>query len=246
MKTWTEVRGYIPFRMRQRAKNCLPFLRLHREGKDFLTPLEREKCFIFIHIPKTAGTSLSHAWFGEEVLHRPLSELERFDYWQVRRSMIIAVIRNPVDRFLSAFNFLERGGINEWDNDFSNKVIHRHHGDINEFIQQYLLPFSNQSQDSLYVHFRPQQWFLTTRNGGVRSDLLIPFERLIEGYSWVTTRLNLTFYPLPKHNVTKQVGFSRNDLSPTSDAILKDFYRSDEALYQQSIQSLNELIPAKK
>ena len=75
--------------------------------------INHEKKFIFVHIPKTAGSSI-HIFFKDffnildrsdplpEIHHKSFSSILNEDY-SYRNYFKFAVIRNPYDRFLSAY-----------------------------------------------------------------------------------------------------------------------------------------------
>ena len=65
---------------------------------------------LFIHIPKAAGSSFSMGLYGRQVLHIPATVWRDVSPEKFSGFFKFTVIRDPVDRFISAFDFLRRGG----------------------------------------------------------------------------------------------------------------------------------------
>lgn len=82
-------------------------------------PLDNLKC-IFVHIPKTAGISISRSIFGNlGGGHTKIRDYELiFSAKDFNNYFKFTFVRNPWDRIFSAYRFLKNGGINEEDNLF--------------------------------------------------------------------------------------------------------------------------------
>lgn len=65
---------------------------------------------IFIHIPKAAGQSVSYAIYGCTTHNFKISEVLKADEKLTDKAFKFAVVRDPVDRFLSAVTYLQAGG----------------------------------------------------------------------------------------------------------------------------------------
>jgi Sulfotransferase family len=65
---------------------------------------------IFIHVPKNAGTSINAALYGFNPGHRSARLYDAFAQETFAAAESFAVLRNPIDRFLSSFDFLMAGG----------------------------------------------------------------------------------------------------------------------------------------
>lgn len=64
---------------------------------------------LFIHIPKNAGTSISKVLYGRNLPHFTMEFYQKISPDIVNSVESFSVIRNPVDRFLSACNFILSG-----------------------------------------------------------------------------------------------------------------------------------------
>lgn len=65
---------------------------------------------LFIHIPKNAGYSISQALYGRQVWHNTALYLREADPVFFERSVSFAVVRNPWDRTVSAYEYYRGGG----------------------------------------------------------------------------------------------------------------------------------------
>jgi hypothetical protein len=74
---------------------------------------------IFIHIPKTGGVSIAAALYGVLIPHYTWQEWRRVNPTKFKRYFKFAVLRDPVTRFASSFDFVKAGGINATDQEFS-------------------------------------------------------------------------------------------------------------------------------
>ena len=69
--------------------------------------------FVYIHLPKTAGTSLQKALrlkdSGDSVSHTPIKEIMPMIRRLLPRVVFITCVRNPYTRFISLYNFARQG-----------------------------------------------------------------------------------------------------------------------------------------
>ena len=91
---------------------------------------------IFLHIPKTAGTSLVYAIYGDVKGggHRSISFYRYILAKKIEEYFTFCFVRNPYSRLYSTYQFLSKGGVNQHDrlafkmhlekyNDFEDFVI---------------------------------------------------------------------------------------------------------------------------
>lgn len=157
------------------------------------------KC-IFIHIPKTAGMSISKTLFGNYADHADIDwYLEHYPAGTVKRYFKFAFVRNPWDRLHSAYFFLKKGGMYNVDAEFYEQHL-SHLSSFEEFILEWL---NNETIES-YVHFVPQYKFITSKNN--RDEIIMDFignyENLEEGFQHVCKTLKFQNVQLLKENIT--------------------------------------------
>ncbi|WP_395390908.1 sulfotransferase family 2 domain-containing protein [Novosphingobium sp. BL-8A] len=136
----------------------------------------RASGLLFIHVPKNAGTSISERLYGAQTKHATALYYSRVAP-DVLALPSFAIIRNPVERFLSAYRYARTGGT-------------RHRSVSQPFLGRY---GSFRSIDDAIDHlaaarslfdidhvFRPQAWYLLDAHGQQAVDRLIPYERIGE------------------------------------------------------------------
>jgi hypothetical protein len=158
-------------------------------------PFAYYRC-IFIHIPKSAGISVSKALFGSlGAGHRTI------EYWQSKLTKRIyktffkfTIVRNPYDRLLSAYNFLKKGGIHKVDAEFASKNL-IHFNSFEDFVMNYL------NEETLYshIHFYPQVYFLKNHKGIIDMDFIGKYENITEDFKFIADKLKITT-KLDEHN----------------------------------------------
>ena len=207
---------------RTRGKAWLDRLR----GRNpFTTHFDARKC-VFVHIPKTAGSSICQTLFGQQVGHMRYAYLLHHNRAKTQDYFSFAFVRNPVDRFVSAYNYLKAGG--DGINDGVGQDWVQRYPDINTFVQQALTP------EYIYrgpvIHFRPQYLFVCDdRCGAPRVDFIGRFEQLLEDYAEVQARLEDPT-PLVHTNATPSKGLSKTtstELSEASKNHLVQIYATD-------------------
>jgi hypothetical protein len=117
---------------------------------------------IFVHIPKTGGTSISRAPNVSTLIHSKLKYFKNSDY-------IFTIIRNPYDRFESAFwhhKTLDDPN-HYWGGYSRHSMIREYFTDPNDFIESILNVESDRHKIAVrclkYVHFIPQFYFLSDK-----------------------------------------------------------------------------------
>ena len=140
---------------------------------------------VFVHVPKTGGTSVARALYGTAGGgHRTVRDYraELGDAF-VDRAFVFAVVRDPVERLASAFRYLQAGGGNRLDAAFRDRVLGPY-PELDAFVRGWLRPETVREQ----VHFRPQAEFVVGADGALGVDLVVRHERLAEGYAAVRRR----------------------------------------------------------
>lgn len=168
---------------------------------------------IFIHIPKTAGSSLLQA-IGAPArgrLHIDYTHFMRSDPVRYDSYFKFAVVRDPVDRAYSCYRYLISGG-NQGEEDVRLRdLIQVACSGFDGFVQDFLSPSILASWDML----RPQASFVYSRSGELMVDFILKYESLDEDYQRLREHLPMLTSQLPQVNIgerTQSVPASRGTI----------------------------------
>ncbi len=140
---------------------------------------------IFIHIPKTAGSSVAQALFGGS-RHLPYFEYERINPRKFKRFFKFAFVRNPWDRLVSTYFFLKNGGVNEMDRRFAAENLAAH-DNFAAFVEGWL----NEKNIWSWIHFKPQHYFICDANLRICVDFVGRTETIDADFRHVCRRLGI-------------------------------------------------------
>jgi chondroitin 4-sulfotransferase 11 len=141
---------------------------------------------IFIHIPKTAGSSVSQSLFGKARSnpHAPYSEYERINPRKFRRYFKFTFVRNPWDRVVSSYFYLrdELGPQMSW---YAHEIAP--YPDFAGFVRSWLTAANVRSS----VHFKPQHMFICDASLRLRVDFVGRVETIEADFRHVCLRLGV-------------------------------------------------------
>ena len=179
---------------------------------------------IFIHIPKCAGSSLGTALAGTDIIgHYPWEVYRNYDAKKFENHLKFAVLRDPIERFISAYSFLLNGGKGGVDMR-SQDIIRAKSTDINEFVQKH---FDKKLMFDI-IHFVPQHNFVTDYENKLMVDLLFPLNKMERGIEILKKELGRD---LSIDHVNKTSG-KKIVLEEASIEKLKELYDIDIELYK--------------
>jgi hypothetical protein len=191
------------------------------------------KC-IFIHIPKTAGISISKTLFGNlSGSHWGITHYTGvFGKRTIDEYFKFAFVRNPWDRLYSAYNFLKNGGITENDTRFTKENL----SGVNSF-EEFILEWLNEGSLIVYWHFVPQHYFITSKKNRdkILVDFVGKFENIEEDFQKVCRQLKLQNKHLLHINDNGRPGGSyRNAYTQKMIDKVADLYKKDIDLFNYS------------
>lgn len=198
-----------------------------------------EKGIAFIHVPRTGGTSIGNALYNRGIEHWSCRNLRNLAPVDFDRWLKVAIVREPVDRFLSAYDFLaynltkpkKVGGPDAY---FAHRFL-RGTKNANEFIS--LLSDPRFRSDILrWYHFHPQCLYVLSPNGQIMVNQLIPFERLNDKVP------GLIGTELPKLNPTVGARTSRKALTDGSLSKLNEIYAKDFVLHRLAMERGDDVL----
>ena len=157
--------------MQRRSERAIPFW----FPKDF----QRTKS-IFVHVPRTGGTSIGLTLYDRQIPHTTWKTWVELFPRRCRNYYTFAAVRDPNEKFLSAYDFLKRGGMNQGDERWAA-------GQLAEFkkVEDLIEAMADQEvRKRIYSrwHFVPQSAYVDAGPGRPGINLLIPFEHLAEGF----------------------------------------------------------------
>tara|TARA_B100001564_G_scaffold131398_1_gene110044 strand:+ start:4224 stop:4811 length:588 start_codon:yes stop_codon:yes gene_type:complete len=182
-----------------------------------------ENKYYFLHIPKTGGSTVRvllrplDSW--REIYHEPLSKKPE--------AYTFTTIRNPLDRLVSAFFYLSRGGINKSDkadserfsiSDSFDNFVHRLTSNPKHYFkQQHLRPMIEYINDVKYID---------------RFMVFDDLEReIISLYKMITGK---DLKKIPHRNKSKHKYFETYYTKKTK-ALVESVYSEDLKLYQKAL-----------
>lgn len=198
--------------------------------------MRRYKC-IYVHIPKTAGTSILSALGqkGRGRNHFPWYIYHSASPRKFNKYFKFAFVRNPWTRLYSAYRYLRSGGNQVED----LKISHQ----INEYanLEEFIINGLGEGFFRNNPIFIPQSFFVIGLSGEVVVDFIGKYENLNEDFRVAAEKIGVK-PALPKTNVSKQVN-NKNELfliSPESKKIIYELYKQDIKYFQYDFPSNGE------
>lgn len=178
---------------------------------------------LFIHVPKNGGTSVKQALYSSDPGHASLRYYDAFLPELLAGKTTLAVVRDPVDRFLSGLDFLLGGG--GGDVRIRAEPMRRLR-DIRD-VDGLLAYLERIDGDWLSVDtfLRPQYWYVTDRAGQLRVDHLWDMNAMASLDAFLRAH---GARPIPHRNRTER---QQRSLSARQTERLRALYRDDFELY---------------
>lgn len=197
-----------------------------RRSEAPFSKLEKENGFVFIHIPKCAGNAVIGSLYGEKGTgHATVMQYVKADPSRFNSSFKFAVVREPLSRFVSAFQYLKKGGMGGYDIEFSNKYL-KDISNVDEFIERIYSDASYRRKVFSWTHFIPQKDFLLY-DGVIAVDMCIQQEHLESEFGLLAERLGR---PGCKLQVLNKTGNEEVSIKEKNADFVKELYRQDYVL----------------
>lgn len=186
---------------------------------------------VFIHIPRTAGGSISKSIYGgADKGHMPARVYKAYNAAKFSRYFAFAFVRNPFDRFVSAYHRALQNPSSAVTRNFADQYI-RPFPDFEKFVEAMAQPaFAWRVMG--HPHFAPQAEMVSI-NGQVVVDYVGHFERLGEEYSKLVSEHFPLAEPLGVENKTPHEPYSTY-YTPKSRDIVERLYSKDLAFFGYS------------
>lgn len=181
----------------------------------------------FLHISKNGGTSIKS-------VDNKKYGISNHDYTanDINDKTFFAVIRDPIDRFISAFNFAKRGGFTPEQHSFMNHPIH-YYQTINHFLDElrdenklaqqtlWTIEAGNPADSASVVYWPQVHWLRSNVN---KRLILFDFDNIDEHFE------KEFGIKLPEYNKTRKK--VSTDISPKNIEFLRKLYAPDFKLQE--------------
>lgn len=139
---------------------------------------------IFVQVTKTASTSIHNLLADERQLTLPMTHLryskcvsdEAINGNDVSGYYSFSVVRNPYDRYISSFSFMEQ--IYNWDKDFDQTL-------------DMLLDIPTNWWENTFILLRPQWWFICNHSTyAIEVDEIYKYETINTDWASIAGKIN--------------------------------------------------------
>ena len=212
----------LPLAVERAATRLIPGL-----STDPWLPAEKKLEVIFTHIPKSAGTSIVDALFGQKSRHIPVLRYAAFDEKRFADSFKFTFVRNPWSRIHSAYHYLNRV-VGKGDK-FVDWTRATHYLSDTPTFEDFILGLKDRRYRSAikrYVHFRDQMDWISIPGRGNVMNFVGRFESLDADFEHVCEVLARQDLVLPQLRPGAGKDYRQAYTSQMVD-IVADLYRRD-------------------
>lgn len=197
--------------------------------------IDHNKKFIFIHIPKTGGTSIARALNIVPKGHITTNQVKKIIHNDIYESYFkFCFVRNPIDRFISLYKYARMLESYHHSNSKSmngTRMKSRHedyellkNSNINDCVNH--LINNRLKHDWRYNLWQPQINWIKNDKEGLDVDFIGKYENIEDDFNIILHRLNLPKINLPQLNLSKKENI-KHDLNKDMKKELLNFYRVD-------------------
>lgn len=203
------------------------------KGNFSLKPFDQHQC-IFVHITKTAGTSVANSLFGYLPYHYTAIDY-RVIYGEktFNQYFKFAFVRNPWDRLYSAYRYLNAGGWNDDDKKWAQDNLSQYDSFV-DFVKRWL------TKDNIYKHrhFWPQTRFICDNKNRLLVDYLAYFETINNDYDVIRKKLGIG-HDIGHHNANPGNSY-KDAYNDESRNIVEKVYADDISLFGYNFDGISD------
>ncbi|MEO4045282.1 sulfotransferase family 2 domain-containing protein [Hoeflea sp. CAU 1731] len=186
---------------------------------------------IFIHIPKSAGTSIRRSLYAQKSFHIPASRYKAADSRKFECYFKFSFVRNPYSRLVSAYYYLRQK--HDADMRFPDHRWAATYLSDKPTFRDFVIALAEQNYRRnvrKYIHFRDQiDWISEPGNNGERKilvDFVGRYERLEDDFAQISRRLGYSV-PLTQERIGQRKEDYRTSYTPQMVDIVSEIYKSD-------------------
>lgn len=185
---------------------------------------------IFVHVPKAAGVSVSNAIYGRPLGHFYARDIQKICPNIYRDAFTFAVVRHPIDRLYSAYNFSHNGGTDLMS--MNRGKYYMNHPDFKNF-EKFLYNWLAQKElIKLDGVFRPQYLYLFDDDDRLLVDKFYKLENIRNHYDEISKNIGRAFI-LQHDNKSDKETFN---ITPEMNQLIYELYQKDFELLGYSEQ----------
>ncbi len=193
--------------------------------------------FIFIHIPKNAGTSIARTLGLKVTSHHTSQEIANLIGNKYQDFFKFCFVRNPWDRFLSLYNYARlkesyyHSAINP------EKALYGKHLDYDLLSSAslkecaYYLMEGKLKHDHCWNQWNPQYTWIVNDTGKIIVDYIGHVEKMKENFTFITKRLGITNEIVYKNTSSQKKVFYRDCYDLETKKIVEEFYKKDIEIF---------------
>lgn len=213
-----------------------------QKQKDHILNIDHKNEFIFIHIPKNAGTSISKSIGLEQTSHITIREIKSILSKEVFSSYFkFCFVRNPWDRFLSLYNYARleesyyHSSVNPLKAKFGKHLDYDLLKDASFKECAYFLLDNKLKHDRTWNHWNEQISWITDEKGNKIIDFIGRVENINRDLKQVSEIINKkikNIYEL-NYSISNHSSYKSSYDQETAN-IIRTFYNNDIEAFDYS------------
>lgn len=186
----------------------------------------RQDQVIFIHIPKCAGSAFLDSYIGYQLGHISASDYYELDSSLFLASFVFSFVRHPINRFISAYDFLQRTTFWSYVPEIRDKI-----NLYGSSVDQVAKAISETSELLALPWFKPQHNFLEI-GGKIAVNRVFKTETFVEDIKIIQQSINIQLRSHSEINRSSRTSLDFKEvLSVGSIKNLESIYERDFTLF---------------
>ncbi len=195
-------------------------INIEKNGRRLYRDFFDEHSAIYIHIPKTGGTSVSNALFEKDPGHYFLKRYEQVDKVKFESYFKFSIVRHPVDRLVSTYNYLIARKAIYKDPYHPYSFLAKY-----DFLEDFIINGLSQELIESNYFFASQTEYLQNSQGNIQMDYIGKLESINDDFKVICSKLNLKKNIQNKNSSNKLV--TKKELSRAALNKIFEVYKDD-------------------